>query len=702
MSVEPKNPLRNTYITLNISFKNNDTDSLKVGYIKCSLDPRFRAKQIKVDNSKEININTGENIIKIIPDGNVKMNEFKNYSCSVFVPLNIKANENYSIISKIEIVIHGYDASKNINTSESSIYVQNNPPNINSAEAHLISNQLKEINGNLFFLGNASDQIKLELNISANDKESEELSFGCHMIGNFESENFVNHLTNEINCPNNFNLSLKNIKYNSRYSLLALARDTDRNISDRKIDLIFNGRVYQEIWTPDIPKSQLIALLISLILTFFITIIILNRFGSYEMGRIFSLKKLAISLTGIWALYFLVFPMEPRELPESGYLFNLAAYLSLFIIISYFVAAFLRMFMPPKGKFFTVEKLAASLLLIWVSYLLIPGSGYMFFNSQIFLELVVYLSVFLVISYFIEICFSLDDANIPIISLFSNSLIMIIILIGFMWLFPKNPAATHDLSIYYGTMAGFYGTVFALIVTLSGQFPKNIFTIPAHLASFSGKKCPPGAPLPSGETLLYLKKLKYFVVLYGISLGLSLLGLILGAEMRYDTLITGPLQETAILLMPVVLFETTFLLIPPTIISMYHLMQVASFRGKVTIISDPQGADVCLSKCRLPQKSTSIGYLDSLLAKSFPILRPESNQGKKDMYYLGLTTPCTLMLTNGEYRICLRTKDHRLDKPAKIRSIDGIETEYKFDLIRIPANKSEQENNNISASNNDD
>lgn len=159
MSVEPKNPLRNTYITLNISFKNNDTDSLKVGYIKCSLDPRFRAKQIKVDNSKEININTGENIIKIIPDGNVKMNEFKNYSCSVFVPLNIKANENYSIISKIEIVIHGYDASKNINTSESSIYVQNNPPNINSAEAHLISNQLKEINGNLFFL--EMPQIKL-------------------------------------------------------------------------------------------------------------------------------------------------------------------------------------------------------------------------------------------------------------------------------------------------------------------------------------------------------------------------------------------------------------------------------------------------------------------------------------------------------------------------------------------------------------
>lgn len=264
---------------------------------------------------------------------------------------------------------------------------------------------------------------------------------------------------------------------------------------------------------------------------------------------------------------------------------------------------------------------------------------------------------------------------------------------GFMCLFPKNPTVTRDLSIYYSTTAGVYGTVFALIVTLSGQIPKNIFSIPAHFDPTPGHekaRCPPGARLPPGEHLLYLKKLKYFVALYGTSLGLSLLGLILGTNIRFDTLITGSLQENAILLIPVALFETTFLLIPPTIISMYHLMQVASFRGRVTIKSEPQGAKVCLSRCHHPQESSSTGCFEQFLAKLkqylakfFPILKPEPAQGKKDMYDLGLTTPCTLMLTKGNYRICLSCKDLRLDEPATITSEDGIEKEYTFNLTTI-------------------
>lgn len=173
-------------------------------------------------------------------------------------------------------------------------------------------------------------------------------------------------------------------------------------------------------------------------------------------------------------------------------------------------------------------------------------------------------------------------------------------------------------------------------------------------------------------------------------MGLSLLGLILGTNIRFDTLITGSLQENAILLIQVALFETTFLLIPPTIISMYHLMQVASFRGKVTIKSEPQGAKVCLSRCHHPQESSSTGRFEQSLAKLkqymakfFPILKPEPTKDKKDMYDLGLTTPCTLMLTKGEYKICLSRKDYRLDEPATITSADGIEKEYTFNLTPI-------------------
>ncbi|MGB5100771.1 MAG: hypothetical protein WBN94_09285, partial [Methanothrix sp.] len=260
-------------------------------------------------------------------------------------------------------------------------------------------------------------------------------------------------------------------------------------------------------------------------------------------------------------------------------------------------------------------------------------------------------------------------------------------------LFPKNPTVTRDLSIYYSTASGVYGTIFALVVTLSGQIPKNIFSIPAHFDPTPDHKkarCSPGARLPPGEHLLYPRRLRYFVALYGTSLGLSLLGLILGTNIRFDTLITGSLQENAILLIQVALFETTFLLIPPTIISMYHLMQVASFRGKVTIKSEPQGAKVCLSRCHHPQESSSTGRFEQSLAKLkqymakfFPILKPEPTKDKKDMYDLGLTTPCTLMLTKGEYKICLSRKDYRLDEPATITSADGIEKEYTFNLTPI-------------------
>ena len=155
--------------------------------------------------------------------------------------------------------------------------------------------------------------------------------------------------------------------------------------------------------------------------------------------------------------------------------------------------------------------------------------------------------------------------------------------------------------------AGFPGTVFALIVTLSGQIPKNILTIPAHITPSSGKKIVylGREILAPGEYILYLKKLKYFVALYGVSLGLSLLGLLLGESTRYDILLIGSLQDIAALTIPIALFETTFLLIPPTIISMYHLMQVTSFRGKVTIKSKPHGAKICLSRNLHPQESLS-------------------------------------------------------------------------------------------------
>ena len=143
-------------------------------------------------------------------------------------------------MSPIEIDFQYLDASPENHEINDDIFVRNDLPDINSATAQLVSTQFKEINGNLFFLGNISDPIELELDISAEDQETRNLLFGCQL----KSASFIN----TTNYTNKFNYYINNIKYNKKYSLLASARD-DYNISYHTVDIIFNGESYDKIWT---------------------------------------------------------------------------------------------------------------------------------------------------------------------------------------------------------------------------------------------------------------------------------------------------------------------------------------------------------------------------------------------------------------------------------------------------------------------
>jgi hypothetical protein len=143
-------------------------------------------------------------------------------------------------------------------------------------------------------------------------------------------------------------------------------------------------------------------------------------------------------------------------------------------------------------------------------------------------------------------------------------------------------------------------------------------------------------------------------------LGISILGLVAGTQVRFNTFITDPFHEDpSFNLLSLAIFEITFLLIPPTIISLYYLLQVISLRGKITITSKPSHAKVFLNKINHHENR-----------KDEPDRKPVD---------LNLSTPCTLMLRDGEYRITLINGDYKID--TKMTVGVGEEKEFFFALL---------------------
>ena len=311
---------------------------------------------------------------------------------------------------------------------------------------------------------------------------------------------------------------------------------------------------------------------------------------------------------------------------------------------------------------------AISIIILWILYggALIWGpqrinNSYIFFNTLPFFELFVFINIFIIISKFIATCFSLDDeGNLQGKALVRNSFFTMLILLIFIRVFPKIPSLSSNLPNYYLAMATILGTIFALIVTLSSQFPKNVFIIPS--CSTKSETC--STKSETGSFSYPNQILQSFVALYGSTLGISILGLVAGTQVRFNTFIMDPFHENPIFnLLPLAIFEITFLLIPPTIISLYYLLQVITLRGKITITSEPSRAKVCLNKIK-DTKNHHENRIDETDPEPFD---------------LNLSTPCTLMLRDGEYRITLTNGDYKID--TKMTVGVGEEKEFFFALL---------------------
>lgn len=514
---EPRKPLRNSSATLNLIFKNNESyESLTVQSIKFNLLPELKVVKAFVDNKLDWNFFEQSSNTITIKQFDIQRKTVKIFSYKIFIPKYVDTIKS-GIISNPEVVIQRHHSSSSNEHYFVDVDIQNNPPKIYSANVYFPLNQIKPYdNKTLQLVGNASNPIDIRFNILAQDIEDGNKLCSSGLIRDQDGENI---LEENLTISNTSKFNINDLKPSKMYSLWAKVKDKNNDTSELKANISYSGRYYQNILIPDIHFIERTAAFLSFALSLIVIIITYLLFRSRRCHRFCPYIVFAISIL-IVISYIWLFNFGPIFLP----LFN----------------------------------------------------NFIYIDSLPILEFVIYIIIFSIIVYFTQICFSLEFEDIPHHSLGIISTLMLLTFIIFMSIIPKIENLSCCISGYYSTMATVFGTIFSLIVILSGQFPRNIITFRTRSTD--------------RDFFSYHKNLRYFVAVYGTALGLSLLGLVAGTNLKLNILIVGSnIVDIIVDIIPVILFEITLLLIAPTIISLYKLLEVIAFRGKITIKSDPQG-----------------------------------------------------------------------------------------------------------------
>jgi len=632
VTLEPNHSLRVHNVTLNITFENKDElrPSLNVRYINIDLLPIFNVTRIY---SNDQNDESYLNKIRI-PQFNAEKDKAQSFKYGIFIPNNTKLNinrlidkEKYDrtdVASIISIKKCRSDPEKRNIKLKDDIFILNNPPIIKTANVSINASQLTPMDDKetLLVAENLSNPLNAVFNISAWDTEDgKSLMYNCFLIWNTSSGVEKKEPIIKNSAAGAFGHEIV-IQPGVKYSIFVEVNDSN-GMSRKLVNITYNGLSFKKLLLPGETLLNYSTLLLTLIVTIIITIIIFRRIG-YCGQKLLTRPRILISIIIIWLIY---------------------------------------------G------------ILTWsVSLTKVPVLGtYLFFNTMQLFELAVYITEFIIISSFIEACFFLEDLiDFHDKALWMNYISSLAILIIFIFILPRITGAL-PLSDYYATMSTLMGTIFTLVVTLSTQYPRNIFTSPIVKCIKSGGALNSVDESADEEGLFsYPKKLRYFVILYGASLVISLLGLVIGTHIEFNTNFVNPVQGNPYNFLSVALFETTFLLIPPTVISLYHLMEVVSFRGKITILSNPSDAMVFLSKMH-EKRSSSVYRAAQAILDLFFTKDQEQACIIERPHRLNLRTPCTLMLMRGTYYLKLQKDDEEME-PVPIQIMDAVESELTIQL----------------------
>jgi len=639
VALEQASPLRDNNVTINITFENKDVlkKSLVVQYINIDLLPGFKITGIHSNDTYD---KSSQNRIRI-PQFSARRDNPKSFRYDIYIPKNTPLNTtslidhddfNKTDLSEIITIKRCRidKQSRQFIHLNDFLNLQNNQPEIDKVKVSINASQLSPMNRKTLLVAvNRGEPLSAMFNISAKDVEEElGLKYGYFLTRLEESEYKNYQIFDEMSSCGDFSREII-MQPGVIYSLWAVVCDSDNGTTKKQAVINYNGNNYIALLIPDENVLDYSALILTLILTVIITIIIFHR-TNYCSRKVLTSKRVIIIIILTWLAY---------------------------CILTWMVS---------------LTKVSAL-------------DAYLFFNTMQHFELAVYITEFTIITSFIEACFFLDDLiDFHDKALWTNYVLSFIILIIFIFFIP-NASNKLSLSDYYVTMSTLMGTIFALVVTLSTQFPKNIFTSPPVRCSRDN------VPMTyvdgyreDDEIFSYPKKLRYFVKLYGAALVISLLGLVIGTDADFGTKMLNLSQSHPLNLVSVAIFETTFLLIPPTVISLYHLMDVISFRGKITIRSTPSGAMVFLSKNREDKSIPLLMEAKKFLDRFFTIDREACIIDEP--HCLNLRTPCTLMLMRGMYNLKLQKDSENMD-PVPIRIRDAVEFEIMIDLAEKNSDK---------------
>jgi hypothetical protein len=632
VALERNQSSRGQNVILNITFENKDAlrKFLTVQSIKIDLRPTFNVTRIY---SNDKNDKSCQNRIRI-PSFVAEKNKVHSFKYDIFIPedaeLDIKNlidHHNFFHSTEPLDIINIRKCRVDINTSvhlKDDILIINNPPMIRYANVSINASQLIPMdNETLLVAENLSNSLNAMFNISAWDAEDgKSLKYNCLRAWNTSSGDENETIFKDFAACGDFCHELK-IRPGVKYSLLLEVNDSDNEQNKTRANITYNNNIYKYILIPGETLLNYSALIITLIVTIIITIIIFRQIG-YCSQKLLTRPRIVILIFITWLIYcILTWGINLTRLPFFG--------------------------------------------------------TYLFFNTMQLFELAVYITEFIIISSFIEACFFLEDLiDFHDRALWMNYISSLTILLIFIFIIPRI-AGPLPLKEYYATMSGLMGTIFALVVTLSTQYPRNIFTSPlVKCIKSSGALNPINESADEEDLFSYPKKLRYFVMLYGASLVISLLGLVIGTNIEFSSNFVNPVQGNPYNFLSVALFETTILLIPPTVISLYHLMEVVSFRGKITIKSEPSGAMVFLSKMHEKRSSSVYRAAQSILDHFFAQDQEQACVIEQP-HCLNLLTPCTLMLMRGTYNLKLKKDDVEME-PYPIKISDAVESELTINL----------------------
>lgn len=392
--------------------------------------------------------------------------------------------------------------------------IKNKPPKINENETRVEVSGSQISEGKKLIYWDINNPLEVRHIVSATDiEDNNQLQFFWTLEN--ESRYPIEFITNSSSSINRWKL-----KSGETYIFKVKAKDPDGDFSEIvSVNIIDrdNKSIYKSIF---IPPWEFYS--INLVFILIVAILIASLSFAIKFRSVFCIRKRDLMMILIYDIKSYIKNFYENPFPN--------AFVSIPIITIVFIFLFI------------------SDIRLW----------HIYSTSLAFYELYPFLIIYILFGYLAEKHFfetkeNIDNDKYSFILI--NDLLMIFILASF---YGISSGITHDI---YQHLYNYYSTIIQVLGTLLGLI------LGFYIAKFDGAK--------EEKNKIYLNTLEYLVLLYGSIIILSLWGLSMTETILFTPLIKFN-QENLANIVSIWVFESTLLLAPLAITSLYRLIKAAN------------------------------------------------------------------------------------------------------------------------------